>query len=58
MKRLVLGGDWAARRMKALRFHLIALPGRVVWHARRLIVSRNPASKKVKCLVGPESSGR
>src|SRR5208337_853487 len=30
--------DWAARRMKAMRFHLIALPGRVVRHARRLIV--------------------
>ena len=38
MKRLVQGGDWAARRMKAMRFHLIALPGRVVRHARRLIV--------------------
>ena len=38
MKRLVLGGDWGARRMKAMRFHLIALPGRVVHHARRLIV--------------------
>ena len=38
MKSLVLGGDWAARRMKAMRFHLIALPGRVVRHARRLIV--------------------
>ena len=24
--------------MKAMRFHLIALPGRVVSHARRLIV--------------------
>ena len=24
--------------MKAMRFHLIALPGRVVRHARRLIV--------------------
>ena len=38
MKGLLLGGDWAARRMKAMRFHLIALPGRVVRHARRLIV--------------------
>jgi len=38
MKHRVLGGDWAARRMKAMRFHLIALPGRVVRHARRLIV--------------------
>ena len=38
MKRLALGGDWPAHRMKAMRFHLIALPGRVVRHARRLIV--------------------
>ena len=37
MKRLVLGGDWAARRMKAMRFHLIALWGlscpRFLWTA-------------------------
>jgi hypothetical protein len=28
MKRLALGGDWAARRMKAMRFHL--LPRRLI----------------------------
>jgi hypothetical protein len=38
MKRLALGGDWTSKRMKALRFHLIGLPGRVVRHARKLIV--------------------
>ncbi|MGH7082087.1 MAG: IS1380 family transposase [Acetobacteraceae bacterium] len=38
MKRLVLGKDWAAKRMKALRFRLIGLPGRVVNHARKLII--------------------
>src|SRR3954464_10897023 len=38
MKQLVLGKEWAAKRMKALRFHLIALPGRVVSHARKLII--------------------
>jgi hypothetical protein len=38
MKRLVLGGQWATRRMKAVRLHLIALPGLVIHHARRLIV--------------------
>ena len=47
MKQLVLGNDaplktfatkLATKRMKALRFHLIGLPGRVVGHARRLIV--------------------
>ena len=36
MKRLVLGPQWVARRIKAMRFGLIALPGRVVRHARRL----------------------
>jgi hypothetical protein len=29
MKRLVLGESWVNRRMKALRFNLINLPGRV-----------------------------
>lgn len=38
MKRLVLGKDWVTKRMKALRFRLIGLPGRVVRHARRLII--------------------
>ena len=38
MKRLVLGAGWQAKRMKALRFHLIAVAGRVIRHARRLIV--------------------
>ena len=38
MKRLVLGQDWVSRRLKAVRFVLIALPGRVVRHARRLII--------------------
>jgi hypothetical protein len=38
MKHWALGRDWVARRMKAMRFLLIALPGRVVRHARRLIV--------------------
>ena len=27
MKRLALGEGWASKRMKALRFHLIELPG-------------------------------
>jgi hypothetical protein len=38
MKRLVLGSAWTAKRMKALRFALINLPGRVIGHARRLII--------------------
>ncbi len=38
MKQLVLGKGWVTKRMKALRFHLIGLPGRVVSHARQLII--------------------
>jgi hypothetical protein len=42
MKRLVLAPGWLTRRMKAMRFALIALPGRVVRRARRLVI-RLPA---------------
>jgi hypothetical protein len=38
MKQLVLQGSWVAKRMKAIRFSLIGLPGRVIHHARGLIV--------------------
>ena len=38
MKWLVLGGQWVTKRLKAVRFALICLAGRVVRHARRLII--------------------
>lgn len=38
MKQLVLGSDWVTKRLKAIRFHIINLPGRVVLHARALLV--------------------
>jgi len=38
VKRLALGSSWVNRRMKALRFNLINIPGRVLEHARRLVV--------------------
>ena len=38
MKQLVLGTEWVARRLKAIRFALIHLPGQVVEHARKMIV--------------------
>ena len=38
MKNLVLQGSWVTKRMKAIRFHLINLPGRVLDHARGLII--------------------
>jgi hypothetical protein len=38
MKRLVLGGSWASRRMKAIRFSFINIPGRIIERSRELIV--------------------
>jgi hypothetical protein len=38
MQRIVLGGGWAGRRMKAIRFLLMNVPGRVVSKARQLIL--------------------
>ena len=38
MKRLVLGEEWLGKRLKAVRFAIISLPGRVVRRARMLII--------------------
>ena len=38
MKTLALGKEWKSRRLKAIRFRLVNLPGRVVEHARTLLV--------------------
>lgn len=51
MKRLVLGESWMTKRMKAMRFHLINLPGRVVRHARRLIIRLNGAGDALNTLL-------
>ena len=37
-KQLALGREWVSRRLKAVRFGLITLAGRVVRHARTLII--------------------
>ena len=48
MKRLVLGSAWVSRRMKAVRFGFIEIVGRLVRHARTIVVklSGTPASVK------------
>ncbi len=51
MKRLALGESWAAKRMKALRFHLIGLPGRVVAHARKLIIRLGGGAEALAVLI-------
>jgi hypothetical protein len=46
MKHLALHKSWATRRMKALRFSFINLPGRILEHARELVVrlsARHPS---------------
>ena len=46
MQRIILGGAWVGRRMKAIRFLLMNVPGRVVAKARQPIlrVSRDQPS--------------
>jgi hypothetical protein len=38
MKRLALGGSWVSRRMKAIRFSFITIPGRIVERSREMII--------------------
>lgn len=49
MKRLVLGESWLNKRMKAMRFGIINIAGRVIEHSRRLFVrlSGNHPSGKI-----------
>ena len=51
MKQLALGKEWMSRRLKAVRFGVISLPGRVACHARTLIInlSRRHASFGLLC---------
>ena len=51
MKGLVLGGSWVTRRMKAMRFHLIHLPGRVLEHSRRLIIRLSKGHPSLRMLL-------
>ena len=46
MKKLVLGRAWKPKRMKAIRYWLINVPGRIVTRSRSLIIrltSRHPS---------------
>jgi hypothetical protein len=38
LKRLALDTSWMTKRMKAIRFSIINLPGRIVHHARELVI--------------------
>jgi Transposase DDE domain group 1 len=58
MKKLVLGKSWVTKRMKALRFHLIALPGRVVRHARKLIIRLGAGAETLAMIVNARQTIR
>ena len=58
MKRLVLGEDWTTKRMKALRFRLIGLPGRVVRHARKLIIRLGAGPEALETIVNARAAIR
>ncbi len=58
MNRLVLGKDWVTKRMKALRFRPIGLPGRVVSHARKPIVRLGAGAKALATFIGARQTIR
>ena len=58
MNQLVLGEDWLSKRMKALRFYLLALPGRVINHARRLIIRPGGGAAALTTIVAARQTIR
>ena len=51
MKQLALGGSWVTGRMKATRFSLINLPGRIIDHARELVIRLANGHPSLKVLL-------
>jgi len=51
MKGLVLGKGWVAKRMKAVRFHLIQLPARVIERSRQLFVRLSKGHPSFQWLI-------
>jgi hypothetical protein len=51
MKRLALGEEWAPKRMKAMRLLLIGLPGRVISHARQLLIRLGSGAEAPRTMI-------
>ena len=51
IKKLVLGQSWVSKRMKAVRFTFIYLPGRVVTHSRGLIIRLTKNNPLMELLI-------
>ncbi len=51
MKRLVLGQAWIGKRMKSIRFGVICLPGRILSHARGLVIRLGKQCSAYRVLI-------
>jgi hypothetical protein len=51
MKKLALGESWTTKRLKAVRFSLISLPGRIIDHGRELVVRLVKGHPSLKVLL-------
>lgn len=51
MKRLVLGTGWMTKRMKAIRYWIINVPGRLVRHARQLTLRLSASHPSTSILL-------
>ena len=51
LKQLAFGGQWVSKRLKAVRFGFICLPGRVARHARRLTIRLARGHPSLELLV-------
>jgi len=51
MKQLALGESWRTKRLKAVRFSLISLPGRIIDHARELVIRLAKGHPSLKVLL-------
>jgi hypothetical protein len=52
MKRLVLGGSWANKRMKAIRFSIIRVAGRIALKGRQVYLRLREGHEALTLLVG------
>lgn len=52
MKQLALGESWMSRRMKAIRFSLIHVPGRIVERSREMVLRLAKGSPARELLIG------
>lgn len=55
LQRLALGKSWVKKRMKAMRFSLINIPGRVVHHGNRLWIQVADLGRRLEALLAARS---